>query len=159
MPENPHLTLKIDGKKADGDSRELEDGSIECSSVAFGVSCPHDWSTGSSAGKRQWSEISITKRPDKLSPLLHKALTNNTVVDGTLKFWRSPKDGGSVHENYYTVEFGTGRVASISFGGSGGGADSTVESVSFVFRTISIKYDSKDAKGILFTDDHSEKKK
>jgi type VI secretion system Hcp family effector len=156
MAENAHLTLKIAGAEAKGSSTQVTDGSIECYSVSFGVTNPIDWATGSASGRREYSAIAITKRTDKVSPLLMKALTGNQVVEGSIKFFRPPHDGSDKSEPYYTIEFKFGRIESFQM--SSGGGDIPMESVTFAYRQITHTYDSKDAKGVTFTDDWSKGK-
>lgn len=155
MAMNPHLTLKIAGNAAKGDSTQLADGSVELYSVAFGVSQAMDTSTGAPAGRREYSSLVVSKRVDKLTPLLFQALTTNQTVEGTVKFWRAPVDGSAVDEQFFTLDFKVGRIESITVGG---GTDHPSESLSFVFRAITITYDSKGAKGVTHSDDWSKAK-
>jgi type VI secretion system secreted protein Hcp len=152
MAINAHLFLKIAGADAKGESTQKDDGGIECHNVSFGVSNPIDWSTGAASGRREYQAISIQKRVDKLTPLLYKALTTNQTVEGKIKFWRPPADGGAVDEQFFTVEFKYGRVESIS---DSSGSDHPAESVTFAYRAITITYDSKAAKGVTHSDDWS----
>ncbi len=152
MAINAHLYLKIAGADAKGESTQQGDGGIELYSVSFGVSNPIDWGTGAASGRRDYSPISVTKRVDKLTPLLYKALCTNQTVEGKIKFWRPPVDGGAVDEQFFTLEFKYGRVESISDSAS---SDHPSETVSFAYRAITITYDSKAAKGVTHSDDWS----
>jgi type VI secretion system secreted protein Hcp len=152
MAINAHLSLKINNADVKGESTQLSDGSIECHSFAIGVSNPIDWSTGAASGRREYSAIVITKRIDRASPLIWKALCTNQIVEGKFKFFRPPVDGGAVDEQFYTVEFKNGRIESVS---QSIASDHPAENISFAYRTITITYDSKAAKGVTHTDDWS----
>src|SRR4051812_32017750 len=119
MAENPHLKLTIGGTAVKGQSTQRHDDTIECYGFSFGVSNPIDLATGAASGRRQYSSINITKRIDKASPLLLKALVTNQVVKGTFKFFRPTVKGDAATEHFYTVEFDHGRVESVQQSGAG----------------------------------------
>lgn len=148
MAENPHLTLTINGSKVQGESTQFpKDGAIELSSVSFGLTSPTDPQTGAATGRRTYSPILITKRVDKCSPLLMKALCMNEKVKGVIKFYRPPVDGKKASEHFYTVEFDEGRVESVSQIGS---AMIPTETVSFQFRMITCTFEKG---GVTHSDD------
>jgi type VI secretion system secreted protein Hcp len=149
MAENPHLKLTIGSTAVKGQSTQRHDDTIECYSVSFGVSNPIDWATGAASGRRQYSSINISKRIDKASPLLLKALVTNQEVKGTFKFYRPTIKGDAVTENFYTIEFEHGRVESVQQSGAG---DVPMESVSFAYRKITVTITDG---GVTHTDDWS----
>jgi type VI secretion system secreted protein Hcp len=151
MAENAHLYLKINNADVKGDSTQVADGSIEISSISWAVSTPIDWATGAASGRRDYAAISITKRIDKATPLIFKAITTNQIVEGKIKFFRPHPTGDATTENYYTLEFKAGRIESISQ--SVGGGDIPMESIGFAFRAFTMTYDTKGATGITATDD------
>jgi type VI secretion system secreted protein Hcp len=155
MADNAHLTLKINGTAVAGESTSLSDGSIELHSVSWGVSCAVDWQLGSYTGRREYSAVSATKRICKATPLLFKALTTNQIVEGTIKFFRPTAAGDAVSENYYTLDFKAGRIESISQGV--GGSEVPTETIGFAFRSFTMTYDTKGAKGITAGDDWQKK--
>jgi type VI secretion system Hcp family effector len=53
---------------------------MEVHSYSFGVSTPHDPSSGSMAGRRQHKPITITKEVDAASPLFFRALASNEAL-------------------------------------------------------------------------------
>lgn len=152
MAENPHLSLKIGGAKADGESTQYTDGQIECQSFGFGISVPIDSATGAAAGRRQYSPITLVKRIDKASPLLMKALVTNQIIDGVFKFFRPPADGKSASEHFYTIEIKHGRVESVA---QNGGSDVPTETVAFGFRAITCTFVKG---GVTHSDDWSKAK-
>lgn len=152
MAESPHLSLKIAGAKTDGESTQLADGQIECYSFSFGISNPIDWATGAASGRREYSSIAISKRVDKASPLLMKALVTNQIVEGVFKFFRPPADGKAASEHFYTIEIKHGRVESVS---QSGGMDVPTESVTFAYRSITCTFVKG---GVTHADDWSKSK-
>ncbi len=113
------------------------DNAIECvyfeqkSAVPLGGS-------GQPSGKRKYDSIVIRKPIDDATPLLHKALVQNKVVDGTFKFYRPTNDNA-----YYTVAIKSARIASLdnwspdneSKDGSVGGGR-PMQEVSITFQSI-----------------------
>jgi type VI secretion system secreted protein Hcp len=138
MPEAPHLKLSIGGSPVSGVSTQFTDGSIECLSFSWGVTNPIDWATGSASGRAQYQAIAISKRVDKTSPLLHKALCTNQAVEGTFKFFHPPADAKDKTDNFYTVEFKFGRVEAISF--TSGSNDIPMETVTFAYRAVTLTF-------------------
>ena len=116
MAMTVHLSLKANGEDIKGDSTitsmERED-TIECLSFADGVRTAREASTGMATGERSYEPIYITKRIDKSSPLLAKALCNNEVIEGLFKFFRPNPIGDGTTEQYYTIEIKEGRVSSV----------------------------------------------
>jgi type VI secretion system secreted protein Hcp len=177
MALNPSLFLTINKNSVKGfnsQQTKTPDGSIEVLDFKVGASAPIDWSTGSTTGRREHQALSITKRTDATTPLIWNALTQNQVVAGTIKFYRPTLDGSSKDEQFYTVEFGNGRIASITQAvhgkegtstattglaagerKAGGEAAVPYDVVTFAYTKLTLTYSSADAKGVQASDDWS----
>jgi len=152
MAENPHLSLKLNGNQVMGEStQKTKDGSMELTSFSWGVSTPIDPSSGAPTGRRVYQALSITKRVDKASPLLLNGLVTNMIAEGSIKFFRPTKKGDASSENFYTIEFGQGRIESIS-ATIGGNGEVPHEHLTLVFTKITVTYDTDGAKGISASD-------
>lgn len=114
MAMNIYFFCKLDGADAVGEPSTAEIGgedvsqSIECFSYKDSVATARSAATG----KYTNEGVTITKRIDKSSPLLMRALTSNQVVEGELRFYR-PNDSSGVTERFFTITFTNGRVAGI----------------------------------------------
>jgi type VI secretion system secreted protein Hcp len=144
-----HLTLVIDGNQVQGESRVVSlerEGTIECSSFTWGVAIPTD-ETGFAIGARHYQPVTFTKRIDKSSPLLAKALAMNQPVSrAEFRFYRPSPGGSGVEENFYTIVLEDGYIRSISavsedamLGGQT--APPMMETVSVVFGEITWTYE------------------
>jgi type VI secretion system secreted protein Hcp len=116
MANTIHLYLTANGSKIDGDST-LEslnrENTIECLSFQDSVRTAREASSGMASGERTYEPIRITKRIDKSSPLLAKALCNNEVIEGTFRFYRPNPAGDGTTEQFFTIEIQEGRIGSI----------------------------------------------
>ncbi|AKF82212.1 type VI secretion system tube protein TssD [Myxococcus sp. MISCRS1] len=145
MAETVHLYLKANGKDIKGASTQTSLGredSIECVYYEQGVVTAREAGSGIATGRRQYQPLLIRKRIDKATPLLMKALTNNEAIDATFKFFRPSPTGDGTTEQFYTVTFSKGRVASVKQVVENTIVPATatnppLEEVSFVFHTIS----------------------
>ena len=117
MAMTVHLYLTANGTKIDGDSTILSmerENSIECLSFEDAVRTAREASSGMASGERTYEPLRITKRIDKSSPLLAKALCNNEVIEATYKFYRPNPAGDGTTQHYFTVVIQEGRIASIT---------------------------------------------
>ncbi|RLB17264.1 MAG: type VI secretion system tube protein Hcp [Deltaproteobacteria bacterium] len=117
MAMTVHLFLKANGQDIKGDSSITSMGreeSIECLSFSDSVRTAREASSGVASGERTYEPIRITKRIDKSSPLLAKALVNNEAVEGEFKFYRPNPAGDGTTEHFFTIEIQEGRIASIT---------------------------------------------
>ena len=145
MAEAAHLYLKANGTDIKGESTTTSLGradSIEILEYESAVITAREAGSGMATGRRQYEPLRIVKRIDKASPLLLKALTTNQVVEGTVKFFRPNPTGDGTTEQFYTVAFKKGRIASQNqkLPNTIVPATSTeppLEEVTFVFHTIS----------------------
>lgn len=116
MAETVHLYLKANGADIQGESTQTSlgrEGSIECLSFQDAVRTAREKGSGMATGRRTYEPMMLTKRIDKSSPLLAKALCNNEVIKGVFKFFRPNPTGDGTTQHFFTVEFDEGRVASI----------------------------------------------
>jgi type VI secretion system secreted protein Hcp len=144
MAETVHLFLKANGTDIQGESTQTSLGrenSIECVYYEQSVITAREAGSGLATGRRQYPPLMIRKRIDKSSPLLMKALVENTAIEATFKFYRPNPNGDGTTEQFYTVGIKQGRIASIKqfVPDAMQPATSTeppMEEVSFVFHTI-----------------------
>ncbi len=149
MAQTVHLFLKAQGKDVKGESTQTSmgrEGSIECISYEESVSAAREAGTSMVTGRRQHQPIKIVKRIDAASPLLMKALVDNTKIEGKFKFYRPNPSGDGTTEQFYTVEIKEGNVASVKqFVPDTIQADSAglppLEQVEFVFKDIIWRYE------------------
>ena len=150
MAQTVHLSLQIDGNDVEGESTiaSMErEGTIECSSFKYSVITPREESTGRLTGRRQHRAVEVTKRIDKSTPLLLKALCENEpVTSASFRFFRPGPGGSGAEEHFYTVLLENGYVAGVSplsedetMGGEA--APPMMEEIAFVFQDITWTYE------------------
>jgi len=130
------------------------EGSIEAIKLEHMVKT-HRAASGEATGERSYDPITITKRIDRSSPILHQALCNNEEVEVTIKFYRPSPSGDGTTEQFYTIRLRHGRISSIRTISPNTVDESTaslpaMEEVSFVFGGITWIYESG---GIEFEDE------
>lgn len=148
MAETVHLFLKANGNDIQGESEQTSLGrenSIECLSFRDSVRTAREAGSGMATGRRTYEPVCITKRIDKSSPLIAKALTSNESIDGIFKFFRPMRTGDGTTEQFFTVEIRGGRVAYINrispdTFDPASAARPPVEEIGFVFHTIKWTY-------------------
>ncbi len=157
MAETVHLFLKINGNDVKGESTQTSLGrenSIECIAYEQAVNSAREAATNMVTARRQFSPLKILKRIDRSSPLLLKALSDNAKVEGVFKFYRPNPSGDGTTEQFYTVEFKEGNVASVkqlvpnSIQTITAG-EPPQEEITFVFKTITWTYTNG---GVTHTD-------
>jgi type VI secretion system secreted protein Hcp len=117
MAESVHVFLKANGTDIAGDSTQTSLGrenSIEAIAYSQKVFTAREAGSGLATGRRQYEGIEITKRIDKSSPLLMKALCENQVVEATFKFFRPNPTGDGTTEQFYTVSIKKARINAIT---------------------------------------------
>src|SRR4051812_19700757 len=145
MAETVHLYLKANGTDIAGESTQTSLGrenSIECIQYEHSVETAREAGSGMATGRRTYKPIKITKRIDKSTPLLAKALVENTAVDGIFKFFRPNPNGDGTTAQFYTVAFKAGRIAGLTQRlpntfDPASSKQPPLEEVEFVFHTIS----------------------
>lgn len=148
MAEAGALFLKCNGADVKGDNSTESLGrkdTIEVVDFDFAVLTAREAGSGMATGRRQYQPIRIRKRIDKASPLIHKALVQNEVTEGKLQFFRPNPTGDGTTEQFYTIEWKAGRVASLKqiLPETLVPASSTLpplEEVTFVFHEITVTY-------------------
>ncbi len=130
------------------------EGSIEAFKLEYMVQT-HREASGIATGERSHGPVTITKRIDRSSPILHQALCNNEELEVTIKFYRPNPIGDGTTEHFYTIRLRYGRISSIKTISPSTFDESTanvpaMEEVSFVFGEITWIYESG---GIEFMDE------
>ena len=116
MAMSVHLELYANETKIDGDSTIVSmerENTIECLSFEDSVRTAREASTGMASGERTYEPIKITKRIDRSSPLLAKALCNNEAIRGTFRFYRPNPDGDGTTQHFFTIAIQEARINSI----------------------------------------------
>jgi type VI secretion system secreted protein Hcp len=161
MAQTVHLAATINGSAIEGESSIVSmerENTIECASFQFEVLTPREAATGQVTGTRQYKPLRITKRIDKTSPLLFKALTmSEPVNEGVFRFYRvaegRTRGGGRerrAEEHFMTITIANGYVASMKQTSegvvtAGPQAPPMMEEVEFVFQDITMTYESNGA--------------
>jgi len=142
MSEPVALFLTINGVQVQGESEETSLGraqSIECVHYHQAIDTPSEIGTGKGMARRQYGPLLIRKRVDKASPLIARALIQNSVVDAVFKFFRTRQDG--TLEQFYTTQIRQARIASFSqyvpdVLEPATASEPPLEEVTFVFQSI-----------------------
>lgn len=113
MADTISLTLSANGLDIEGDSTvtsmERAD-TIEVLSLEQSVSRAFDRATLLATGRRIYAPIRLTKRLDRSTPLLRKALINNEVVEGNFRWFRPNPAGDGTTQHFMTLSFTEGRI-------------------------------------------------
>jgi len=150
MAQTVHLKLQIDGTDIEGESTitSMErGGTIECSSFEDHVETPREARTGAMTGRRKYKPVTISKRIDKTTPLLFKALTlNEPVTSAEFWFFRPSATGGGSEEKFQTILLEKAWISSIKrvskdaiMGGEN--PPPMMEWVQFYFADITVTYE------------------
>ncbi len=145
MAETVHLYLKANGADIQGESSQTSLGradSIECLYYEQAVKTAREAGSGMATGRRQYEPLLIRKRLDKSTPLIAKALVENTVISADFKFFRPNPTGDGTTEQFYTVSIKQGRIATQKQWSPdtivpATSTEPAMEEISFVFHTIS----------------------
>ena len=134
--EGIYIYVKSNGNDIEGPGTH---GSIECLTFEDSVVTPREASSGMLTGSRQYDPIKITKRIDKTSPLMRRALCNNEDMEITISFYKILK---IEPEEYYTITLQHARLAGIktSHVELPDGKTELLEEYSFVFQRIEWVY-------------------
>jgi len=144
MAETVHLFLKVGGNDIKGESTQTSlgrEGSIECISYEQEVKTAREKGTNVVTGRRQYEPLVITKRIDRASPLLVKALAENSRVTAVFKFFRPNPNGDGTTQQFYSVELKEANISEVkqevknTIDPASSGAP-PMEKVSFVFNSI-----------------------
>lgn len=116
MAMTVHLELYANDMKIDGDSTIISmdrENTIECLSFEDSVRTAREASSGMASGERSYEPVRITKRIDKSSPLLAKALCDNEVIKATFRFFRPNPEGDGTTQQFFTIVIEEARVNSV----------------------------------------------
>lgn len=116
MAQSVALFLKSNNQSVPGESTISSLGredSIECLSFEDSVRTAREKSTGMATGRRTFEPVKFTKRIDKSSPLLARALCDNEEVHATFKFYRPSPKGDGTTEHFFSIELCGARVSHI----------------------------------------------
>ncbi|MGH0034606.1 MAG: type VI secretion system tube protein TssD [Myxococcota bacterium] len=149
MALSVHLFMKANGTDVHGDSTvtsmERAD-SIECVAYNDHVATQRRGEAGVATGRRVHDPIVITKRIDKSTPLLLKALCQNEVIEGDFKFYRPAPTGDGSTEHFMTVEIREARIVDIkrevlNVLDRAVAQYPVFETVSFMFSSVEVRYE------------------
>jgi type VI secretion system secreted protein Hcp len=118
MATSVHLWLKANGVDIAGDSTKAVqaddnvENTIECLSFHYKLSTQTTGQQPTITGKRVHYPVEITKRFDKSSPNLFRALVQNEIIEATFKFYR-PDPAAGAPEHYFTYMGGQGRLVTV----------------------------------------------
>lgn len=116
MAQPVALFLESNGTKIPGDSTITSLGredSIECLSFQDGTRAARESFNGAASGRRNYEPIRFTKRFDKSTPLIAKALCNNEDIKAEFKFFRPSPKGDGTTEHFFTIALEGARIAFI----------------------------------------------
>lgn len=114
---NGYAFLTANGSDIDGEPTILtiagEDvaTAIECHSAVYEL-FSESGAGGVPTGHYELTPLTIRKRVDKSSPLLAKALTQNEVLEGEIRFYRADPDSGQT-VRFYTLTIEGGKVSAV----------------------------------------------
>ncbi len=143
-----HLFMKANGSDVHGESTitsmERAD-SIECIAYHDHVTTQRQGGTGAATGRRVHDPIVFTKRLDKATPLLFKALCNAEDMEGEFRFYRPTPSGDGSTEHFQSVNFTGGRITDIkreihNVLDPGSVNTPALETVHLMFSTIEVLY-------------------
>lgn len=153
MAETVHLTLKHNGTQIEGESTQTtlgRENTIECLSFEQHIKTAREAGSAAATGRRQHGPIMVTKRIDKSSPLLMKALTENQALTAEFKFFRPSPNGDGTTEQFYTIALENARISEVKkwVPNALSPAEHAVppmEEVHFVFHTVHWTYNPNGA--------------
>jgi type VI secretion system secreted protein Hcp len=93
------------GSWAGEDDQTGREGSSLVQSLTHQVTIPRDPQSGMASGRRVHHPLQITKRIDKASPKLYRALvTGERLSEVIIKWYRITQSGGGGQEHYFTTK-------------------------------------------------------
>lgn len=156
MAQTVHLWIRGESVgEIQGDSTITSmnrEGTIEAFQFESSVRIPIEAGSGSAVGERSYSPITITKRIDRSSPVLHQALCTNDPLEVTIRFYRPNPAGDGTTEQFYTIQLRQARISSIKTVSPNTLTDEgpAFEEVSIVFGAINYTYEPA---GVEFEDE------
>ena len=113
MADTISLTLSANDTNILGDSSvsTLERANkLEVLSFDQNVSRAFDRATLQATGRRIYAPIRFTKRLDRATPLLRKALINNEVIEGNFRWFRPSPAADGTTQHFMTLTFTQARI-------------------------------------------------
>lgn len=113
MADSISLTISSNGVNLAGDHTATSLGranTIEALVFEQPVFIGFDRATYRPGTRRFYAPVKFTKRLDRSTPLLRKALVNNEVVAGNFRWFRPDPAGTGATEHMFTLSFTQGRV-------------------------------------------------
>ncbi len=113
MAESISLTISSNGINIPGDHTQTSlsrANTIEVLSMEQQVSRAFDRSTLRATGRRIYAPLRFTKRLDRATPLLRRALVNNEVLTGSFRWFRPNPSGDGSTQHFFTLAFADGRI-------------------------------------------------
>lgn len=113
MAESIALTLSANGTNIPGDNSftTLERANtIEVLALEQQLARAFDRATLVPTGRRFYAPLKFSKRLDRATPLLRKALNQNEVVAGQFRWFRPSPSGDGTTDAFFTLAFTGGRI-------------------------------------------------
>lgn len=113
MADSISLTISSNGTNIPGDNSLVSlsrANTIEVVSLEQELFRPFDRATLQPTGRRVYVPFRFTKRLDRSTPLLRKALINNEAVAGNFRWFRPSPTGDGSTEMFFTIAFTDGRI-------------------------------------------------
>jgi type VI secretion system secreted protein Hcp len=113
MAESISLTISSNGTNIPGDhplTSLSRANTIEVLSLEQQLSKTFDRATLMATGRRIYAPLRFSKRLDRATPLLRRALTQNEVVAGNFRWYRPNPVGDGTTEQFFTLTFTGGRI-------------------------------------------------
>lgn len=115
MADSIALKLTSNGTEIPGDNpnTSLERANtIEVLSFSQPSRRAFEHATGRATARRYYEPITFTKRIDRASPLLRKALTENALVTAKFMWYRRNPNGDGTTQKFFTLAVADGRISS-----------------------------------------------
>jgi type VI secretion system secreted protein Hcp len=138
MALNAYLKLKANGTDLPGEATHKGfENWIEVESFSWGVSTAREAGSGLSTGRRIYKEFRWINTHHKSSVLIWKALTQNQVIEATVKAVGPSSSGDGTDEQFLTLVFKGGRISSFDQAAE----DGVFEEIGLVFQTIQVTHE------------------
>ena len=113
MAESISLTISSNTVNIPGDHSATSldrANTIEVVSLEQEIFRPFDRASLQPTGRRIYAPIKFSKRLDRSTPLLRKALIQNEVMEGSFRWFRPNPAGDGTTEQFFTLTFTEGRI-------------------------------------------------
>lgn len=134
------MFLKVEGVTGESGDADHK-GEIDVVSWSWGLQAPSDVATGLASGRRRLSELQITKKVDRATPVLMQYLSRNTKAKTAVLTVRK---AGKTPLTYFKISMKEVRVASVKTESVDA---ELMDRVNFTFAEVTITYTPQDASG------------